>query len=769
MYHLDNTSGVPEMPEPKEEQSINPRWFGESQEQGGISWPGADWFNTVQAELLNLLEAAGIQPEKKAFDQLSKAIPVLGEKQIRQDLSSDNPGLGGSLVALKQGGTLQDALHNVINVEAFRGVNTSDDDWGPAFRAAIRFAASVGVNEVRFKGNYTIRSTDSTWVLPFDDGTVSPDRIAAGTETNLPPEEQIPMPVHIELPYGMCIRSDDPESNSLTFTWDYETVNTQQPVAFVGRVKDWDGTYVAAAGASNRLSAKSVLNQLEGFTIKRAFIGYVSDGIAQWVNWSRAAAFVECGIAVTSPGMDHCELNYVHGKHSFAGILSGGWWLTRNAGNYPQSKLPPYPAADIQASGWNDFVYINSMMFEGKKDTWTADSVYAKIDEFFDYYFYKTRHSVKPEDGGTGRMTTLTNSGSDAYAAVEADPFRGVAGRAYYFLSRGMHENKNIFLSHIKVHGCHRIPICGTEYQTAAWAGLVTSCYIERVPFTDTTRTSGADNDFYSSPLNKYNTTWPYGNASRIKLYTKAPAIAVQGKLGVKICHPSNSVWAKSTSGGVDITSSPSRHTVFADSLTGVSGEALEQTGIQTETVYSTVYSLWRQMAYLPPLSFTHSNYNTRDTEEVLFNTVAYKNSKTPISHIANGATDGSANVALGGNSFLSWLKTRNQVEAKFFLQLPSGTAGFTGTMYIPMAGLPVPLMTISAGVLGNTVPDLSVTRASYKTPTTPAITAAFTLGTDGEYRLTLNKDSYASSRMSLSEFNADTYLVVTVRYTANN
>ncbi|STT17066.1 Uncharacterised protein [Klebsiella pneumoniae] len=35
MYHLDNTSGVPEMPEPKDEQSINPRWFGESQEQGG--------------------------------------------------------------------------------------------------------------------------------------------------------------------------------------------------------------------------------------------------------------------------------------------------------------------------------------------------------------------------------------------------------------------------------------------------------------------------------------------------------------------------------------------------------------------------------------------------------------------------------------------------------------------------------------------------------------------------------------------------------------
>ena len=99
MYHLDNTSGVPEMPEPKDEQSVSPRWFGESQEQGGISWPGADWFNTVQAELLNLLAAAGIQPEKKAFDQLSQAIPVLGEKKIREDLGS---GQGASNVCYKK-------------------------------------------------------------------------------------------------------------------------------------------------------------------------------------------------------------------------------------------------------------------------------------------------------------------------------------------------------------------------------------------------------------------------------------------------------------------------------------------------------------------------------------------------------------------------------------------------------------------------------------------------------------------------------------------
>lgn len=99
MFHLDNTSGVPEMPEPKDQQSITPKWFGESVEQGGISWPGADWFNTVQAELLNLLAAAGIQPDKKSFDQLSRAIPELGGEKLRAELRKlSGAGLSGYLI-----------------------------------------------------------------------------------------------------------------------------------------------------------------------------------------------------------------------------------------------------------------------------------------------------------------------------------------------------------------------------------------------------------------------------------------------------------------------------------------------------------------------------------------------------------------------------------------------------------------------------------------------------------------------------------------------
>ncbi|HGW8460432.1 TPA: glycosyl hydrolase family 28-related protein [Klebsiella pneumoniae] len=136
MYHLDNTSGVPEMPEPKDMQSISPRWFGESQEQGGISWPGADWFNTVQAELLNLLAAAGITPDKSSFDQLSKAIPELGDAKLRRDLGLREPGCGASLSVLLQGGNVQQAI-SWVTPEMFGAVGDGVADDTAALQAAL--------------------------------------------------------------------------------------------------------------------------------------------------------------------------------------------------------------------------------------------------------------------------------------------------------------------------------------------------------------------------------------------------------------------------------------------------------------------------------------------------------------------------------------------------------------------------------------------------------------------------------------------------------
>ncbi|WP_411752149.1 hypothetical protein [Serratia sp. (in: enterobacteria)] len=96
MFHLDNTSGVPEMPELNQLQSNNARWFGESNAEGGVSWPGRDWFNIVQAELLNVVTDAGIEPDKFKLNQVSLAISKTIDKRL-SDLITINK-LGGAFI-----------------------------------------------------------------------------------------------------------------------------------------------------------------------------------------------------------------------------------------------------------------------------------------------------------------------------------------------------------------------------------------------------------------------------------------------------------------------------------------------------------------------------------------------------------------------------------------------------------------------------------------------------------------------------------------------
>ncbi|VFS62683.1 Phage Tail Collar Domain [Leminorella grimontii] len=56
-----------------EVSNATPKWFTESPP----SYPGAAWFNIVQAELLNLLDAAGISPQKADLTQLTQAVNSL--------------------------------------------------------------------------------------------------------------------------------------------------------------------------------------------------------------------------------------------------------------------------------------------------------------------------------------------------------------------------------------------------------------------------------------------------------------------------------------------------------------------------------------------------------------------------------------------------------------------------------------------------------------------------------------------------------------------
>ncbi|EDU2305767.1 hypothetical protein C6446_002605 [Salmonella enterica] len=77
MYYIDNNSGSPTMPALSPVQSNTPTWFTEGDRNKGISWIGQDWLNILQAELLNILDAAGIKPDKGKLNQLTLSVKAI--------------------------------------------------------------------------------------------------------------------------------------------------------------------------------------------------------------------------------------------------------------------------------------------------------------------------------------------------------------------------------------------------------------------------------------------------------------------------------------------------------------------------------------------------------------------------------------------------------------------------------------------------------------------------------------------------------------------
>ena len=77
MFGLDNKSGINVMPPIAPADSQTPLWFTEGGAGLSATYPGQDWFNQIQAELLNILKAADITPQKGTLNQLASAISKL--------------------------------------------------------------------------------------------------------------------------------------------------------------------------------------------------------------------------------------------------------------------------------------------------------------------------------------------------------------------------------------------------------------------------------------------------------------------------------------------------------------------------------------------------------------------------------------------------------------------------------------------------------------------------------------------------------------------
>lgn len=112
MYALDNDSGVKTMPEIKSKkfEPADTHWFTEGGNGVAPSYPGADWFNIVQAELLNILKEANITPDKNKLNQITEAIRGVVDAKVADKLEGKADKTHGHVVSDIQG--LDDALES---------------------------------------------------------------------------------------------------------------------------------------------------------------------------------------------------------------------------------------------------------------------------------------------------------------------------------------------------------------------------------------------------------------------------------------------------------------------------------------------------------------------------------------------------------------------------------------------------------------------------------------------------------------------------------
>ena len=77
MFHVDNSTGVPVMPQPSPVISETALFFIEGGNGVPPTYPGPDWFNIIQSELLNILMSAGLKPDKMTNTQILTALKKL--------------------------------------------------------------------------------------------------------------------------------------------------------------------------------------------------------------------------------------------------------------------------------------------------------------------------------------------------------------------------------------------------------------------------------------------------------------------------------------------------------------------------------------------------------------------------------------------------------------------------------------------------------------------------------------------------------------------
>lgn len=431
------------------------------------------------------------------------------DQLLRTSLATGGEDTGSSMVALRQGGTVADALRNIVRPEAFSSLVVDSNDWSPAVKAAHDVAKALGA-KVRLSQMYKMKpSNGDTFVLPFDDGTYDTRRTG---EVTLAAETQYSMPVGLNWDSGVGIECEDYTTCGFDFQWDGDTVDLTQTVGLCMRVRNWDGTYIASASNVNRMRGDIANISVDELTIKNAAIGIVGDGVVGSVTWG-TVQFINCAIPMTWQGGDRCTIEKIRMTNCAAGFVVGGWWLTRNdiSGSNTGLGVPPYVVGtDVYAAGWCDAVVVKSIEYSNSAE-WGSSSLFTRVDEFFNTYFYKQANSARTSDGGR-----CTNTGPDLTSAstLAADaPFLGICKRAWSQLTRYHRNHLLNKVEYLKTWGCNRRPILSSksgDSELSVPGCIVETAYIERTGMAVLATNNyivGGSNDFVTSGLDVWQST----------------------------------------------------------------------------------------------------------------------------------------------------------------------------------------------------------------------------------------------------------------------
>jgi hypothetical protein len=187
MFPIDNATATASLPTPTAPGT--PGFFTDGSPGSGVpaTIVPAEWFNGIQQEILNVLAAASITPDKAVYNQLAAAIAAINGADLtpyetiaaaaatytaKTDLASTATGKGASLVGFLQLGTgalartLKDKARDVITVADYTGLDaTGATDSTAAFQAALNYMATLPYGGVlKIPAGYFKLSAQLTYV-----------------------------------------------------------------------------------------------------------------------------------------------------------------------------------------------------------------------------------------------------------------------------------------------------------------------------------------------------------------------------------------------------------------------------------------------------------------------------------------------------------------------------------------------------------------------------------------------------------------------------